>query len=97
MGEKRFKVVFSPAAGRDIERISIGRALQVVRDIKNYLESTPFPFGKTRTKKLTGFSPSLYRLRSGNYRAYYRISGNEVIILAVTDKKDSEKLLKNIR
>ena len=97
MEEKRFEVVFSPAARREIERLEDDEALQVAKDIKKYLETSPFPFGKTRIKKLTGFFPPLYRLRSGDFRAYYRIVSKEVIILALTHKKDSEKLLKKIR
>ena len=97
MEEKRFEVVFSPAARREIERLEIDEALQVAKDIKKYLETSPFPFGKTRIKKLTGFSPPLYRLRSRDFRAYYRIVNKEAIILAVVSKKDSEKILKKLR
>jgi hypothetical protein len=35
-------------------------------------------------------------MRSGDFRAYYRISGNEVVILAVTRRKDGDKRLKRI-
>jgi len=37
-----------------------------------------------------------YRLRSGGFRAYYRILGCEVVVLAVTRRKDSDKRLKQI-
>lgn len=93
----KFKVVYSKSAQHEIERLEIDDALQVARDIDAYLESTPFPFGKPRIKKLTGFTPPLYRLRSGDFRAYYRIVSGEVVILAITHKKDSERLLKKMR
>jgi mRNA-degrading endonuclease RelE of RelBE toxin-antitoxin system len=96
MREKRFKVVFSPAAVRDVERIDVEAAIRLVKDIKTYLEFPPVPFGKSRIKKMSGFDPDLFRLRSGDFRAYYRIRGEEVIILAVTNRKDSEKRLKRI-
>jgi hypothetical protein len=38
----------------------------------------------------------LYMLRRGDFRAYYRIGGDEVIVLAVTRSKDSAKRLKRI-
>jgi len=95
--EKKFKVIFSPSAQRDIDGHEAEDALQLVKDVKKYLETSPFPFGKTRVKKLTGFVPPLYRLRSGNFRVYYRILFKEVIILAITHKKDSEKFLKKVR
>ena len=94
---KKYKIVYSKSAQHEIERLEIDDALQVAGDIAAYLESSPFPFGKTRIKKLTGFSPPLYRLRSGNFRVYYRIVSGEVVILAVTHKKDSEKMIKKLR
>jgi mRNA-degrading endonuclease RelE of RelBE toxin-antitoxin system len=38
----------------------------------------------------------LFRLRSGDFRAYYRIGGDEVVVLAITRRKDSDKRLKRI-
>ena len=97
MEEKKFKVRFSPSAQREIEGYEAEDALQLVKDVKRYLESSPLPFGKTRIKKLTGFTSPLYRLRSGDFRIYYRIISEEVVILAITHKKDSEKFLKKVR
>jgi len=95
--EKKFRVIFSPSAEREIERFEIDDALQLAKDIKSYLETSPLPFGKSRIKKLAGFVRPLYRLRSGDFRVYYRIISKEVIILAITHKKDSEKILKKLR
>ena len=97
MDQKKHKIIFSPSAERDFERFEIAAALQLVKDIKAYLEANPLPFGKSRIKKLTGYKPPLYRLRSGDYRAYYRIMPDAVVVLAVTNKKDSEKILKKLK
>lgn len=94
MASKRFKVIFSPSAQKEIESLEADDAIQLVKDIRSYLETSPIPFGKKRIKKLTNFEPPLYRLRSGNFRAYYRIISGKVIILAITRKKDSDKILK---
>jgi mRNA-degrading endonuclease RelE of RelBE toxin-antitoxin system len=96
MREKRLKVIFSPAAARDIEGLETAAAIPLVKDIQTYLEVRPVPIGKSRIKKLTGFDPTLFRLRSGDFRAYYRIGGDDVVILAVTRRKDSDKRLKRI-
>lgn len=96
MREKRLKVVFSPAAVRDVEGLDTTAAIPLVKDIQAYLEVRPIPIGKSRIKKLAGFAPPLFRLRSGDFRAYYRICGDEVVILAVTRRKDSDKQLKRI-
>lgn len=94
---KRFNVIFGPSAQRGIERLEADDAIQLARDIKTYLETSPLPFGKSRIKKLTGYSPPLFRLQSGDFRAYYRIISEDVVILAITHKKDSEKILKKLR
>ena len=96
MRENRLKVVFSPAAARDIEGLETAAAVPLVKDMLSYLEIRPIPIGKSRIKKLAGFNPPLFRLRSGDFRAYYMISGDEVVILAVTRRKDSEKRLKRL-
>lgn len=96
MREKRLKVIFSPAAARDVESLETAAAIPLVKDIQAYLEVRPIPFGKSRIKKLVGIAPPLFRLRSGDFRAYYRICGDEVVILAVTRRKESDKRLKRI-
>lgn len=96
MREKRLKIVFGPAAARDMDSLEAEEAIPLVKDIQAYLETRPIPIGKTRIKKLSGFEPPLYRLRSGDFRAYYRIRGDEVVVLAVTRRKDSAKRLKRI-
>jgi len=95
--QKRFKVIFSPPVFREIERLETDITLQLAKDIKSYLETSPLPIGKRRIKKLTGYNPPLYRLRSGDFRAYYRILPDRVVILAITHKKESEKFLKRMK
>jgi mRNA-degrading endonuclease RelE of RelBE toxin-antitoxin system len=90
---RKFKVVFSPSAEKQIEGLETDDAIQLAKDIEAYLETSPLPLGKPRIKKLTGFEPPLYRLRSGDFRAYYRIISGKVVILAITNKKDSDKFL----
>jgi mRNA-degrading endonuclease RelE of RelBE toxin-antitoxin system len=96
MRERRLRVVFGPAAVRDVEALEAADAIPLVKDIQAYLETRPIPIGKSRIKKLSGFDPPLYRMRSGDFRAYYRICGDEVVVLAVTRRKDSDKRLKRI-
>ncbi len=97
MAQNKFSIVFGPAAQKEIAALETDEAIQLTRDIASHLEINPFPFGKTRIKKLTGYKPSLYRLRSGNFRAYYRILPGKVVILAVTNRKDGAKLLKTLK
>jgi mRNA-degrading endonuclease RelE of RelBE toxin-antitoxin system len=84
VASKRFKVIFNPSAQKEVESLDTDDAVRFVKEMGSYLEISPFPFGETRIKKLTGFDPPLYRLRSGVLRAYYHIVAGKVIILAVT-------------
>lgn len=110
MDAGRFEVAFSPSAQRKMEELEVDTALHLARDIKAYLETSPLPLGKSRIKRITGFHPPLYRLRSGDFRAYYRIQpaadrpssgpakvSGIVVMLEITHKKDSEKILRKIR
>jgi mRNA-degrading endonuclease RelE of RelBE toxin-antitoxin system len=94
---EKFRIVYSAAARADLERLDPDDAIQIVTDVATHLSDSPLPIGKTRLKRLSGFTPPLYRLRSGDFRAYYRMHGTEVVILRVTDRKDAEKLLKRLR
>jgi mRNA-degrading endonuclease RelE of RelBE toxin-antitoxin system len=94
---KKGKVILAPSAERDLRALEQAYARELCRDMVSYLETNPFPIGKPRIKRLSGFSPPLYRLRSGDFRAYYRIREGEVIILAIRKRKDSEQFLKKIK
>lgn len=56
--------------------------------------SRPFLPVKTRIKKMSGFNPVLYRLLVGDYRVYYRIHQQNVVVLGILHKKDTKKWLK---
>ena len=56
----------------------------------------PFPQGTT-IKRLKGFRPLVYRLRSGDYRVLYSIRGKEKIILRVIDRKTLEREIKKLK
>jgi len=96
MKAKRFKIALTAAAERDLAALESEHALQIAGDIQDYLEINPIPLGKPRLKKLSGFVPPLYRLRSGDFRVFYRIERVQIVILAIMQKKDSERFLKRI-
>lgn len=98
MSQKKFEVIFAPSAEKDLTHLPTAIALQIVRDIKCYLETSPFPLGKPRIKKIVGYEPPCYRLRSGDYRAYYFVlSGQRVVVASIVHKKVGEKILKRLK
>jgi len=90
-----FAVQMTQAAVDDLESIHPVQREQILSAIKS-LSTNPLPSG-IRIKKLKGFKPPLYRLRSGDFRILYRIQSNDVTIMNVLDRKDLEKIIKRLQ
>jgi mRNA-degrading endonuclease RelE of RelBE toxin-antitoxin system len=93
---KVFSVIFERSATRDLETFEPATARTILHEIQQRLTAEPFRELKTRIKRLTGPTPPLYRLRVGDYRVYYRIREQQVVILAILHKKDSERWLRRL-
>ena len=93
-GDKPFTIEFAREAEREIRTLPAAEARMILQEIQSRLSSEPFKGSKTRIKRLVGFTPPLYRLRVGAYRAYYRIVAQQVVVLTVLHKKDSARWLK---
>ena len=90
-----FQVVLTEHAITDLSDIPKELRDQFHPDLKA-LESSPHP-SPPKIKRLKGFRPPLYRLRSGDYRVLYRIEGNMVSILRIIDRKLLERVIKRFR
>jgi mRNA interferase RelE/StbE len=87
-----FEVTLTDHAITDLKGIPADHQDQINRDLKA-LQSNPFPHS-TSMKRLKGFRPPLYRLRSGNFRILYRIQERTVIVLRVIDRKILDRILR---
>ena len=94
MSTGKFRIEIQKQAYRDLEALGKGDRLPILEEIQKYLSTAPFLPAKTRIKKMTGFNPTLYRLRIGDFRAYYRIQNQTVIILAILHKKETKRWLR---
>ena len=95
--QKEFRVELSAGAERDLGVLPTNIQRAVLAEITLRLKSEPYREIKTRIKRLTGIIPPLYRLRVGDYRVYYRILEDRVVVLAILHKKDGERWLKRMR
>lgn len=93
--QKRFIVKLSPLFLKELDELPPDTALEVAKTLK-ILEVAPLPIGKGRIKKLKGYTPPLYRLRIVNYRALYRIEGDEIAVLRIIGRKELQRELKRI-
>ncbi len=82
---KRYEVVFSKRAEKDLERLP-ARAVERIIPVIVSLEDNPRPKG---CKKLKGRT-DLWRMRVGNYRIIYSIEDRILLvdIREVGDRKD---------
>lgn len=94
MNQDKFFIQIQRDAERELAALAKETRLTLLDAIQKYLSSSPYQPIKTRIKRMSGFNPTLYRLRVGDYRAYYRIDQQRVVILAVLHKKDAAKRLR---
>jgi mRNA interferase RelE/StbE len=91
----KFIVNLTEHATNDLKDIPKELRDRIHQDIKA-LESGPFPSG-SHIKRLRGFRPPVYRLRSGDFRILYHIQQNIVMILRVIDRKLLERVLRRLK
>ena len=91
----KFQVVLTQNAIVDLEEVSKELREKIHRDLKT-LQTRPLPSG-TQIKRLRGFRPAVYRLRSGAFRVLYHIRGEVVTILRVIDRKFLKRVIKRLK
>ena len=91
----KFQVILTAHAIGDLHGLPKEYRDQIHKDLKT-LPGNPFPQGST-IKRLKGFRPPVYRLRSGDYRVLYFIRGSRIIILRIIDRKILEREIKRVK
>lgn len=92
---KRYEVRILKGAQKEINALQPLIRLQILTKMK-VLEIDPLPKGKTEIKILRGFRPPLLRLRSGDFRIVYRISGEMIEVLSVIHRKELDRKLRQL-
>lgn len=78
--ESRFELIYSPTAFvKDKPQISSEVKQRIRRTIENKLPYAPEHFGEPLRGTLKGY----WKLRVGDYRVLYKITGRKVEILAI--------------
>jgi len=91
----RFRVTLTEHAINDLKNIPKELRSQIHRDLMS-LGSGPLP-SEPRIKRLKGFRPPVYRLRSGDFRILYRIQADVVTVLRIIDRKLLERAIKRLK
>lgn len=80
-----FKVIYHPATkALDIPRLDLRLKNRIKNAIETRLAAAPHQYGEPLRKTLKGY----WKLRVGDYRVVYKITGDEVWILGIIHRKD---------
>ena len=88
-----FEIVLAPEAVEDL-RVLKANLRAAVRDaMETHLRHEPTKASRSRIKRLRGVERPQYRLRVGEVRVFYDVSGEAVEILAIVAKSEAEPWL----
>lgn len=89
----RFEIVLAPEAVEDLKALK-GYLRSVVWDaIETHPRHGPTKTSQSRIKRLRGVSRPQFRLRVGEVRVFYDVSGRTVQVLAIVAKSEAEAWL----
>ena len=79
-----------------MDKIKKFYAKQITKRIDTLLLQRAEDVTRSSVKKLRGFE-SLYRLRVGDYRVFYRVRSNEVTVLRILSKDKEEEFYREAK
>jgi mRNA interferase RelE/StbE len=89
----RFEIVLSPEAVEDLKKLKANVRAAVRTALETHLRHQPSKTSRSRIKRLRGARRPQYRLRIGEVRVFYDVSGSTVEILAIVAKSEAEQWL----
>jgi mRNA-degrading endonuclease RelE of RelBE toxin-antitoxin system len=81
-----FEIVLAPEAVEDLRALKANIRARVQTALEAHLRHEPEKTSRSRIKRLRGLRRPQYRLRVGEVRIFYDISGSTVEILAIVTK-----------
>lgn len=89
----RFAIILAPEAVGDLRRLKANVRTAVREALETHLRHEPTKTSRSRIKRLRGLSRPQYRLRVGEVRVFYDVSGSTVEVLAIVAKSEAESWL----
>lgn len=89
----RFDIVLAPQAVEDLKRLKANGRAEARTAIETHLRHEPRKTSRSRIKRLRGVSRPQFRLRVGDVRVFYDVSGGVVEVLAIVAKSQAEAWL----
>lgn len=89
-----YEIILAPEAVEDLKHLRAHVRVAVRDAIEKHLRHQPTRVSRARIKRLRGLSRPQFRLRAGEVRVFYDVSGRTVEILAVVPKSGADAWLK---
>ncbi len=89
----RFAILLAPEAVEDLKSLKANMRTTVRSALEAHLRREPEKTSRSRIKRLRGLRRPQYRLRVGDVRVFYDVTGSSVEILAIVDKSEAEAWL----
>ncbi len=88
-----FAIVLAPEAVEDLRRLKANVRATMRIALEPHLRHQPEKTSRSRIKRLRGLRRPQYRLRVGDIRVFYDVSGTTVQVLAIVVKSEAEEWL----
>jgi mRNA interferase RelE/StbE len=88
-----YAILLAPEAVEDLRRLTANVRSTVRMALATHLRHEPGKPSRSRIKRLRGLRRPQYRLRVGEVRVFYDISGTTVEVLAIVAKSEAESWL----
>jgi mRNA interferase RelE/StbE len=82
-----FEIVLAPEAVEDAKKLTLRS--EIVDAVETHLRHEPRKTSRSRIKRLRGILRPQYRLRIGEVRVFYDVTGSMVEILAIVPKSEA--------
>ena len=88
-----FEIVLAPEALEDLKTLRANVRADIPTALETHLRHEPKKLSRSRIKRLRGLRQPQYRLRVGEIRIFYDVTGTMVQILAIVTKSEADSWL----
>ena len=88
-----FEIALAPEAIEDLRLLKANARASVRSALERHLRDEPRKTSRSRIKRLRGITRPQYRLRVGEVRVFYDVTGSTVEILAIVPKSEADPWL----
>ena len=88
-----FDILLAPEAVEDLKALRANARDDIRTALETYLRHEPEKLSRSRIKRLRGLRQPQYRLRVGEVRIFYDVTGTTVQVLAIVTKLEADSWL----